>query len=767
MASPQVAEPGQLTAVGKDGRAGILCPLKGTVVNANVSGFGAEVKVVQTFANPSKTPIEAVYTFPLPADAAVNRMRIEVGTRVIEGVIKRRDEARRIYEAAKNAGQAAALLDQERPNIFTQSVANIMPGAQVRVEITYVQLIKYEHAQFEFSYPMVVGPRYLGNAPDPDKIAPPTLSPGVRSGATIDLNVHVDAGAPILGLQSVLHQVNVQKNGNRATVSLKKADEIPNKDFILRYSVATDAVQTSLITQLDKQKGGFFSLAVMPPKVPAASQIAPREIIFVMDQSGSQSGFPIEKSKELTIKMIKSLRPGDTFNVIGFNTVIKPLWVSPQGPSSENMAAASNFVNAMNADGGTNIREGVVAALEGQNDPSRLRIVLFNTDGLVGDEKLILDTIQKRRDKARMFTFGIGNGVNRFLIDAMSVEGRGAAEYVTLAESADGAVANFLARTQTPVLTDLTVEFEGVQVSEAFPQALPDVFAGQPIVINGRYAVPGKGRAILKGRLGGEPWTQTVPLDLGSGSQNPALPTLWARKKVDDLTRSNWLATISPENRVKNSVDGIVDVALEYRIMTEYTSFVAVEPRVINVGGKLRTVHVPVELTDGAFGVSVDGRPVLLAGNVPGSFGRGSGAGGGSGGLAGKNQIQAGQGLNYVTGNMSTKGKSSGGTGGGAGQHIDYISYDPADTRPLTDPKDIQARYEHKVSKSLREAKGPVEVMVWLWKVDAKLMETLKAKGLKVAAKDDKMMIVFGSCDVKALKELAALPEVEFIRPIE
>ncbi|HVL39997.1 MAG TPA: VIT domain-containing protein, partial [Fimbriimonadaceae bacterium] len=278
-AAPQdvLPEPGQLTIIDKDGKPGSLCPLKGTKAHAEVSGFGARVTVVQTFTNPTNQPIEAVYTFPLPHDAAVDRMRMKLGDRVIEGTIRRREEARRIYDAARQAGQAAALLDQERPNIFTQSVANILPKAQVEIEISYVQVLKYEKGTFEFVYPMVVGPRFLGNAADPDKIAPPITPKGTRTGANIELTVNIDAGARLQSLESVLHAVRVDRRPNGGRVTLSRRDEIPNRDFILRYSTATDSVQNALVTHFEPRKGGFFSLILLPPKAPTEQQIAPKE----------------------------------------------------------------------------------------------------------------------------------------------------------------------------------------------------------------------------------------------------------------------------------------------------------------------------------------------------------------------------------------------------------------------------------------------------------------------------------------------------------
>jgi Ca-activated chloride channel family protein len=662
----QGIEPGSLIATGKEG---IVLPLKGTTVNADVSGFGARVTVVQTFTNPSSQPIEAVYTFPLPAEAAVDRMRMQVGDRIIDGVIKRRDEARVVYEAAKSHGQAAALLDQERPNIFTQSVANILPKAVVKIEISYVQLLKYEEGEFEFNFPMVVGPRYLGNAPDPGKISPPVIPNGMRTGSNISITVNLEAGAPVLDVKSVLHEVSSEKmvatpllGGARGLVTsapgsvhyritLKHKDEIPNKDFILKYRMATDTVQSALLAKYDPVKGGYFSLILLPPKAPTRQQIANRELIYVIDQTGSQTGFPIAKSIELTLKLMQTMRPGDTFNVMGFTTGVNPLWKQSRPNTAENRAIAQSFVKKLDAGGGTDIRNAIETAYAFKPDPDRLRLFIFNSDGYVGDDSEILHAIHEHHDNSRLFTFGIGNSVNRYLIDAMSEEGKGDSEIVTLASQCDDAVARFVQRTQSPILVNVGAKFEGVAVSEVLPDQIPDVFSSKPIVIYGRYAAPGMGRLTLSGRMAGKPWSQSInivfPSDQPGGE---SIPTIWARRMVDKIERDYALGT----QQAKDAHEGenkVTDLALEYGIMSQYTSFVAVEQRVINIGGKQRTVHVPVEMADGVSreGIGLDSinnhsRGAIFGGTTKGSFiragsmqsmnlgGQVGGAGGGAGG---------------------------------------------------------------------------------------------------------------------------------------
>jgi Ca-activated chloride channel family protein len=737
--SPADAAPGQLTILQRDGTSGQLCPLAHTSVQANVAGFGARVSVTQVFHNPTQEPIEALYTFPLPENAAVDHMRMKIGDRVVEGLIKPREEARRIYEAAKSQGQAASLLDQERSNIFTQSVANILPGAEVDIEIDYVQTLKFESGTFEFNFPMVVGPRFLGNAKDLDKIAPPITPKGTRTGSNIDLTVNLDAGAPVQELHSVLHEIDTKKiDSGHYKIALAHADEIPNRDFILKYQVSSDTVTNAFVTHMDPDKGGFFALALLPPKAITQQDITPREFIFVMDQSGSQSGFPIAKSKELTLKLIGTLRLMDTFNVIGFNNSVQKLWPEPRSNTPENLAAANAFVSQMDANGGTQLREGLIASLENQQDPRRLRMIVFSTDGYVGDENLILDTLQKTRQNARVFTFGIGNSVNRYLIDSMSAEGRGAAEYVTLADDAAAATQRFIQRTRTPVLTDVSVKVQGAGVTDVEPAIVKDVFDQSPVYVFGRYQTPGKAKITVTGNHGGVPWSKTIDVVLPMSNNHPQIMSLWARDRVDSLTRENYAGQFNKEG--KDLKSAITDTALDFGIMTEYTSFVAVESRVVNIGGKQRLVHVPVEMADG---VSYDG-----------IFGKD-----GSAGVARNAQYQ----LRMVHGSLGGGGGAQGGAtivpSNNVMRRIKIRSADPAFILSQMEP-------ENKIDKKLRNAKGKVEIQIWLTSIDATVLKTLTEKGAHVELKDDKLKIVFATCDAAKLIEIAAMAEVQRIEPL-
>ena len=394
VSAQNTATPGSLQVLTPDGTPKAECPLKHTDVKADISGFLARVTVTQQFENPFKEKIEAVYTFPLPQNAAVDDMTMLVGDRTVRGKILRREEAQAVYEAAKNSGQRASLLNQERPNIFTQSVANILPGEQIKITISYVETLKYDEGAYEFAFPMVVGPRYVpGNAtgaqgtgfspdtdrvPDGSKITPKPAPPGMRAGHDISLDVTLDAGVPIDGLISKTHEVEVARpSDRRASVSLKNRETIPNKDFILRYDVAGKKISDALLTH-STGHSGFFTLIVQPPERVTAEDVTPKELVFVLDTSGSMSGFPIEKAKETMKLALDNLYPHDTFNLITFAGDTHILFPEPVTATKENLAKAQAFLETRQGGGGTEMMKAIKASLDPSDAQGHVRIVCFD-----------------------------------------------------------------------------------------------------------------------------------------------------------------------------------------------------------------------------------------------------------------------------------------------------------------------------------------------------------------------------------------------------
>ncbi|MFH0822115.1 MAG: VIT domain-containing protein, partial [Pseudomonadota bacterium] len=606
---------GTLTIIEPDGKPGQGCPLEHTSVKGELSGFVARVSVTQTFHNPLEKKIEAIYTFPLSADAAVDEMLMRVGKRVVKGEIKRREEARQIYEAAKDKGHVASLLDQERPNIFTQSVANIMPGEKVEITIQYVEVLPYEDGSFKFAFPMVVGPRFIPGAPtgssgtgwapdttsvpDASRITPPVAAEGTRAGHDIDLTLKINAGVPILKLDSKLHEIDVQKDGDKqATVSLKNKKELPNKDFVLHYAVAGDEVRSGILTHKDGDQG-YATIVMIPPERAKPAQIAPKEMIFVIDCSGSQSGKPLEKAKEAMKYFIDHMNPEDTFNIIDFNVGSRMLFPEPKKNSPETREKAHRYMAGLQAQGGTWMGPAVETVCKASADANRLRIVTFMTDGYVGNDFEIIELVRRLRGKSRWFPFGTGNSVNRFLLDNMAKMGGGEVEYVHLNSSAEEVGKRFYERIGTPVLTDINLSWQGISLTDVYPAEISDLWARKPLVFKARYDKPGKGTITIKGFSGGKPYEQTLHVDLlAEAKADSALGSLWARAKVDDLMTKDLFGAQRgvPDPKIKEE---IVQVALAHRIMTQYTSFVAVEEAIVTIGGKPVTVPVPVEMPDG------------------------------------------------------------------------------------------------------------------------------------------------------------------------
>jgi Ca-activated chloride channel homolog len=598
---------GELDAVGAGGKFLGACPLRHTDVKAEISGFLSRVKVTQEFENNFAEKIEAVYVFPLPQTAAVDDMTMKIGERTIRGQIKRREEAREIYEAAKSNGQIASLLDQERTNIFTQSVANILPGEKVVIEISYVETLKYEAGSYEFVFPMTVGPRYIpgnptgkqsgGFAPDTDKVPDgsritPQIAPE-RAGHDISIEVTLDAGVPLETVASKSHEVeSLMLSANSYSVKLKNEKTIPNKDFILRYDVTGKKIEDAVLTHRS-EKGGYFTLILQPPDNPRVEDVTPKEIVFVLDTSGSMGGFPIEKAKESMRLALDGLNPQDTFNLITFAGDTSVLFEKPVPATPDNMKKAQAFLESRTGAGGTEMMKAVKAALDPSDSQQHLRIVCFMTDGYVGNEAEILAEIQKHPN-ARIFSFGIGGSVNRMLLDKMAQEGRGEVEYVALNDDGSAAARRFHERVRSPLLTDISLDFSGLPVADVYPKRVNDLFSAKPVVVHGRFTKAGSGTLKLKGKSFGRETVREIPVNFPeTEAKHDVLATLWARTRIDDLTAQDY------ENQKPEIKEQITNLGLEYRLLTQFTSFVAVEERVVTDGGQPRKIEVPVELPAG------------------------------------------------------------------------------------------------------------------------------------------------------------------------
>lgn len=614
VAEPRITDDsGALDAYGRDGKVLGQCPLKHTAVDAKVSGYTARVTVKQIFRNPFNQKIEARYRFPLSHEGAVDDMTMKVGKRIVQGEIKRKEDARQIYQQAMIAGNVASLLEQERTNVFTQSIANLESGKEIEITIKYTEILNYKDGAFQFVLPTVVGERFdpydgTGDAADSRSVRLASIGPstktntapaGTRPGHDISVNVAIDAGLPITNLNSHLHGIISQRtNSHSALVSLKQAATIPNRDFVLDIGVAKEGLNSGyLATRTGKD--GFVTIMVMPPKKVAPKQIAPRELIFLVDCSGSQAGKPIEKSRDTLKYVVDHANENDTFQIITFNDHVKTLFGKPETLTMTRKLQAKMFIDQITALGGTWMAPAVEATCATPADDNRLRIVSFMTDGFVSNDYEVIGLVKKLRGTSRWFPFGVGDSVNRTLIDGISKEGGGESEFVLLNDSAEEVGRKFYERIASPVLTDVRLSTVGVELIDVYPRAVSDVWSEKPLYFKARYVTPSAGRIFIKGYSQGKPYSQEIQLQLPAENRtNTQIGQIWAKAKIDDLMSEDWdgAQTGVMSEPVKEE---IVKTALAHHLMSQFTSFVAVDKSTVTKGGNLALVDVAVNMAQG------------------------------------------------------------------------------------------------------------------------------------------------------------------------
>lgn len=603
----------------------LVFPLKHTEVQAKIAGNVSRVEVTQTFENPFTKPLEAVYVFPLPDEAAVDDMEIRIGERIISGSIKKREEAQAIYEEAKRQGRTAGLLEQERDNIFTQSLANIKPGEQIDVTIRYTDSLKFEGGNYEFVFPMVVGPRFIpgtpidssgdtDQVPDASRITPPVMPPDTRSGHDIGLTVEIDAGVMIRDVRSPSHQLRIEhvdKNsslssphpplqgggtGQIVRVKLGGEDTIPNKDLIVRYQVAGDNTQATVLNHSD-ERGGHFAIYLIPALEYRTDEIVPKDVVFLMDTSGSQAGDPLLKCKELMRRFINGLNPNDTFTIIDFSDVTTQLSSTPLPNTAQNRTLAINYINQLQADGGTYLLNGIQAVLNFPAAPAgRLRSIVLLTDGYIGNENEVLAQVQRALKQGnRLYSFGVGSSVNRFLLNRIAEIGRGTSQIIRQDEPTQEVAEKFFRQINNPVLTNIQVSWEGTGESPViYPSTPPDLFAEQPLVLFGRKQDRTAGKLQIAGiAAGGKRYEKTFNLNF-EDTGNPAIAQLWGRARIKDLMKQMFGV------ETKAGVDAVTETALTYQLLSQYTAFVAVSDDVrVDPESESQSMQVPVEMPEG------------------------------------------------------------------------------------------------------------------------------------------------------------------------
>lgn len=684
-------------------------PLQESTYETLVIGTVAETTVTQVFANPFSEPIEAVYAFPLHEHAAVDDYWIHIGERSLHGEIHRREEAKQIYEDAKAQGRRTGLLEQERPNVFTQSVANIAPGESIEVQMHVVQPIAQQAGRGTLSLPTVVGPRFIPGAPtgrvgtggrpdtdevpDASKITPPVLDPRARGCAPLLITVDIESPYAIGAVASANHSISRHDGNGVTTVELAAGATLANRDFELSWAMGGDATQASVMMQPDEDGRGAFTLTLVPPMSLEADEAVPRDLIFVVDNSGSMGGKPMDTAKALMREAIGSMGPRDRFTVLRFSESASKLSPGLLDNTAPNRRRGLKYVDDMRGMGGTHMRAGIEAALALAQASDRVPMVVLLTDGYIGNEAAIFELADQRLGHARIFGLGVGQAPNRFLLDGLSKVGRGAVSYVGSSESVQGVVKRFYSRIASPALRDVSIDWGTLPVEDVAPQRVPDLFVGQPIVVYGRYAKLGVGTVVIEGWQGAKRARFEVEVDLAEGSSGSGLRSMWARTRIEELLRDPEVLRLDSAARDLRA-EKATKIALAYRVLTEHTAFVAVDDDVATKD-VAKTVAVSVEPVRGM--APRPGSGLGLVGTGRGGGGSGEGTIGlGKTGLIGKG---GGGGSGYARGTRAGF--------GGRGKRVPRIRHAKAQVTGSLD-RDIIRRVMRAHNNSLRACYEPV-----------------------------------------------------------
>ena len=573
-------------------------PLKETNVSVNINGIFAETFVTQTYSNEGQEPINATYVFPASSRVTIHGMKMEIGDEIITAKIKEKEEARHDYEQAKSEGKSASLLEQQRPNVFTMDVANVMPGDIIRIELHYTEMITPTDGIYQFVFPTVVGPRYTSpSVPKSLKAETWIASPFLRLGDTprekYNINVNLSAGVPITDLQCSSHKIDVAwDNQTSARISLSNPEEFAgNRDFILDYKLTGTEISSGLMLGTGDSEN-FFLLMVQPPERYTPETIPPREYIFILDVSGSMYGFPLDTSKELIRNLAGSLRETDRFNVILFSDSL--IQMSPESvpATAENVQKAFALIDNEEGGGGTELAPALETALAIPASPGAARSVIAITDGYISGEREIFDIIGRNIGTTNFFSFGIGSSVNRYLIDGIAKTGLGESFVVTDPSEAAATADRFRTYIQSPVLTDVQVTYDGFDVYDIEPPTLSTLFASRPIVLFGKWKGEPSGTIHITGKTGGRDYAEDIPVSAAIPLEaNNIIQYLWARTRVERLTDYGMT-----EDLQANAKKEVTELGLRYSMMTPYTSFIAVTEKVRNTEGKSTDVKQPLPI---------------------------------------------------------------------------------------------------------------------------------------------------------------------------
>jgi Ca-activated chloride channel family protein len=599
----------------RDGERFVEAPQLGTDIDLTVSGPTARARISQIFRNPTQSWVEALYVYPLSEGGAVDTLKMVVGDRIIVGDVKERGAAKVVYERAKANGQKAVLMEQDRPNIFTNSIANIGPGETVVVQIEYQEPVRQSGNEFSLRIPLVVAPRYnpaplvqsvdfrgqgWGSVSDPvpdrDRFEPPVLDPRVDAPVNpVAIKINLQAGFPIGEVKSHHHAIKTESpSDDTRVITLDDRVVLADRDFELTWKPAATTAPSVGLFRERLADGDYLLAFVTPPVlVDAEQQARPREVIFVIDNSGSMGGTSITQAKASLLYGLDHLKPADRFNVIRFDNTMDVLFADTVPADGAHLGRAKGFVSALQANGGTEMVPPMKAALTDQRDADSnyLRQVIFLTDGEIGNEQQLFDTISAMRGRSRLYMVGIGSAPNTFLMTRAAEIGRGTFTHIGSVEQVEERMRSLFDKLENPIVTNLTASYSAE--ADVTPAVLPDLYRGEPVVLAAKLGAP-DGTFEIKGRIGDRPWIVRLPL--ANAAAGRGLSKLWARRKISDAEVARTLGHATQEDTDRR----VLRLALDHHLLSRLTSLVAVDETPSRpAGARLARAELPLNLPAG------------------------------------------------------------------------------------------------------------------------------------------------------------------------
>ncbi len=598
---------GVLFSVETTNRPAMALPLKKTDVRIEVTAGIARTEVVQRFCNDLDEPMEVVYIFPLPSEAAIDDFEIQLSDRIIRSTVKEREEAKRTYETAKREGRKAALMEQERPNLFTTSVANLLPGEEVAIRFTYVEMLRFRRHRYDLSFPMVAGERYIPfrftpqgdiHCPvdDAARLNPSVLHPNLDSEHRLSIEVTLN-GLPIDKISSNTHAIDVQNpDRDRWTVSLARKVTLPDSVFSIAVELLKNSTPALSFVHSPGENEAYGLLSVFPPVENLESRPIAKNVVFLIDTSGSMSGESIGQAQSGLRRCLKVLKPEDRFTIVRFASDWSAFSPELRDATPDRIDAAREYIYGLDADGGTEMQPALKHAMELMPDDGRMNMIIFLTDGDVGNEDSLLALLARQLDRTRLFTFGIGSAPNEYLLHRMAESGRGQSRFIRSHEDIGDVMSDFFLTLSSPVLTDVSVEWDrdGIQM---YPEHCPDIYRERPLQIVARSGQPFSGHVKITGTLDGLQQVYVVDLDRQDDGSRDAINRLYGRMEIKELMVQRIQADSEEEKETLKQA--VIQSALKHQLMSAFTSRIAVEERVTVENGELVTVRVPVESPKG------------------------------------------------------------------------------------------------------------------------------------------------------------------------